>query len=66
MQILLDLQYTSVAYVCGFSVCNTVGVDKNGDQNKTLCSANIGQVYEAFLCALKDYTLDSRGDVGAW
>ncbi|XP_060577597.1 tubulin-specific chaperone D-like [Ruditapes philippinarum] len=47
-------------------VCNTVGVDKNGDLNKTLCSANIGQVYEAFLCALKDYTLDSRGDVGAW
>jgi hypothetical protein len=41
-------------------------VDKNGDLNKTLCSANIGQVYEAFLCALKDYTLDSRGDVGAW
>ena len=44
----------------------TVGIEKAGDPNRVLCSANIGQVYEAFLCAMKDYTLDSRGDVGAW
>ena len=33
---------------------------------KCLYEANIGQLYEALLTAMKDYTVDSRGDVGAW
>ena len=33
---------------------------------KCLCEANIGQLYEALPTAMKDYTVDSRGDVGAW
>ena len=49
-----------------FSVCTTVGVDKSGDPTRCLCPANIGQVYEALLTAMRDYTVDSRGDVGAW
>ncbi|XP_052769851.1 tubulin-specific chaperone D-like isoform X2 [Mya arenaria] len=48
------------------SVCKTVGVVRDGDQTQVICSGNVGQVYEALLVAMKDYTLDSRGDVGAW
>ena len=33
---------------------------------RCLCEANIGQLYEALLTAMKDYTVDSRGVVGAW
>ena len=33
---------------------------------KCLCEVNIGQLYETLLTAMKDYTVDSRRDVGAW
>lgn len=48
------------------SICKTVGADESGSANVTLCSENINIIYEAFFNSLKDYTLDSRGDVGAW
>ncbi|XP_064631800.1 tubulin-specific chaperone D-like isoform X2 [Lineus longissimus] len=48
------------------SLCLTVGVDKNGSPNEVVCKENMGDIYEALLVALQDYTLDSRGDVGAW
>ncbi|XP_060071725.1 tubulin-specific chaperone D-like [Ylistrum balloti] len=47
-------------------VCKSVGVDKDGDQSQVLCSQNISEVYDTFFSAMQDYTLDSRGDVGAW
>ncbi|KAL4240380.1 hypothetical protein ACF0H5_001170 [Mactra antiquata] len=47
-------------------VCMTVGVERDGDPTRALCVSNIPQIYEAFLTAMKDYSLDSRGDVGAW
>ena len=31
-----------------------------------LCGGNIAMVYKALFEAMNDYTLDSRGDVGAW
>ena len=30
-----------------------------------ICQDNVGTVYETLFLALEDYTLDSRGDVGA-
>ncbi len=44
----------------------TVGVVRAGDSNNVICEANLPTVYEAFFNAMSDYTLDSRGDVGAW
>jgi hypothetical protein len=44
----------------------TVGVEKTLSPNDVVCQENIGDIYEALLVALQDYTLDSRGDVGAW
>lgn len=48
------------------NLCQTVGVDKQGQADSTLCPGNVGTVYSALLQAMKDYTLDSRGDIGAW
>ncbi|XP_050391441.1 tubulin-specific chaperone D [Patella vulgata] len=48
------------------SLCKTVGVEENGSCDSVLTKDNIPQIYEAFLAAMLDYTLDSRGDVGAW
>ncbi|XP_038066750.1 tubulin-specific chaperone D-like [Patiria miniata] len=47
-------------------ICKTVGIQVDGDPNNVVCGDNIGMVYSALLGAMKDYTTDSRGDVGAW
>ena len=58
------------------SVCLTVGVrappsssDPAGGHGSFkeggLSGVDMGRVYAALLVAMKDYTLDSRGDVGA-
>jgi hypothetical protein len=31
-----------------------------------ICKANIVPIYECYLTAMKDYTHDRRGDIGAW
>lgn len=41
-----------------FRICKTVGV--------TYEKLQIQNMYECFFDGLKDYTMDSRGDVGAW
>ncbi|KAK7502461.1 hypothetical protein BaRGS_00006414 [Batillaria attramentaria] len=48
------------------SVCQTVGVQTNGDPQYTVCRYNVGDIYTALLAALGDYSMDSRGDVGSW
>ncbi|RUS69826.1 hypothetical protein EGW08_022413 [Elysia chlorotica] len=48
------------------SLCQTVGVDQAGHPDSVVCPQNVGTVYSALLHAMKDYTLDSRGDIGAW
>ncbi|BFZ03564.1 hypothetical protein BsWGS_06603 [Bradybaena similaris] len=48
------------------SVCMTVNVDPNGDPESVVCKDNVTVIYGALLQAMKDYTLDSRGDIGAW
>uniref|UniRef100_A0A1A7XMF4 Tubulin-specific chaperone D n=1 Tax=Iconisemion striatum TaxID=60296 RepID=A0A1A7XMF4_9TELE len=47
-------------------VCVKAGVCAHGCPDSTLCSDNIADVYGVLLSCLKDYTTDSRGDVGAW
>ncbi|CAH1795099.1 unnamed protein product, partial [Owenia fusiformis] len=48
------------------NVCLTVGIEKNGSPSDVLCEQNVLEIYDAFLVAMKDYSLDSRGDAGAW
>ncbi|XP_074649513.1 tubulin-specific chaperone D-like isoform X1 [Tubulanus polymorphus] len=47
-------------------VCQTVGVKSSADSSEHVCSDNVNSIYDALLVAMTDYTLDSRGDVGAW
>lgn len=42
-------------------VCQTLGVE-NSDTWKRF----VNQLYDCYLLALKEYTTDSRGDIGAW
>uniref|UniRef100_A0A8C2EIT0 Tubulin-specific chaperone D n=1 Tax=Cyprinus carpio TaxID=7962 RepID=A0A8C2EIT0_CYPCA len=47
-------------------VCVAVGVCAQGSPDRVLCEGNIRPVYEALLGCMNDYSMDSRGDVGAW
>uniref|UniRef100_A0ABI7WKS8 Tubulin-specific chaperone D n=1 Tax=Felis catus TaxID=9685 RepID=A0ABI7WKS8_FELCA len=47
-------------------VCQTVGVRAGGAPDEVVCEANVSQIYRTLLGCLRDYTTDSRGDVGAW
>ncbi|KAM4531066.1 tubulin-specific chaperone D [Odontesthes bonariensis] len=47
-------------------VCMKAGVCAHGSPDSVLCSGNVAEVYDVLLNSLKDYTTDSRGDVGAW
>ncbi|XP_046352911.2 tubulin-specific chaperone D-like [Haliotis rufescens] len=48
------------------SIVKTVGVTLTGSPGSCICADNICTVFDALLAAMKDYTLDSRGDVGSW
>lgn len=54
----------SVVALC--SICKRVGMDWTGSPTCVICCDNIDVIYDTFFLALKDYTLDSRGDVGLW
>ncbi|XP_063077112.1 tubulin-specific chaperone D [Engraulis encrasicolus] len=47
-------------------VCETVGVDAEGSPDRVLCGENVPLVYSTLLDCMRDYSTDSRGDVGAW
>lgn len=51
---------------CFVRVCMKAGVCAQGPPDSVLCSENIADVYNVLLSSMNDYTLDSRGDVGAW
>ena len=48
------------------SICTRVGVDWSGSADSVVCRDNIDIIYDMLFSAMKDYTLDSRGDVGRW
>ncbi|XP_054616149.1 tubulin-specific chaperone D [Dunckerocampus dactyliophorus] len=47
-------------------VCIKAGVCASGPPASVLCSDNIAEVYSVLLDSMDDYSMDSRGDVGAW
>ena len=57
----------SVYYHLSFySVSQTVGLETDGNPEDVICKDNISMIFTALLAALKDYSTDQRGDVGAW
>ncbi|KAK8745723.1 hypothetical protein OTU49_000345 [Cherax quadricarinatus] len=44
----------------------TVGIKKGGKACEHVCEGNLPSIYEALLKSLDDYTMDRRGDIGAW
>ena len=47
-------------------IVKTVGVCEGSNVTDSICEANIVQLYECYLRCMDDYTVDRRGDVGAW
>lgn len=45
------------------SICTTIGIEK---EDNSSCWPFVRQILECFIEGLKDYTSDSRGDIGAW
>lgn len=44
----------------------TVGIKRDGKECEQVCEANLGSIYQTLLRSLDDYTMDRRGDIGAW
>ncbi|XP_013417607.2 tubulin-specific chaperone D-like [Lingula anatina] len=47
-------------------IFHTVGVETDGSPHSVICKENIHEQFDILFVAMGDYTLDSRGDVGAW
>jgi len=48
------------------NIVKTFGVKKGTNGSEGICEANIVPLYECYLSCLDDYTVDRRGDTGAW
>lgn len=46
-------------------VAATVGIVADGNEADSICQANLDTIFKSFLGATNDYTLDSRGEIGA-
>ena len=46
-------------------VTATVGIVADGDEANSICQSNLNAIFSSFLSATNDYTLDSRGEIGA-
>ena len=49
-----------------FRVLLSCGVNMSGSAKDSLCPSIVTDVYETLFLKVEDYTIDSRGDVGAW
>ncbi|KAK7066938.1 hypothetical protein SK128_026750 [Halocaridina rubra] len=45
---------------------DTVGIEPKGRESDQVCESNLVKIYESLLMSLDDYTMDRRGDIGAW
>lgn len=45
-------------------ICPTVGVASSGSCDHCICPDNVSTVFRALFAATRDYTTDSRGDIG--
>ncbi|GBM64386.1 Tubulin-specific chaperone D [Araneus ventricosus] len=43
----------------------TVGIISAGNENDSICQSNLDALFNSFLAGTNDYTLDSRGEIGA-
>ncbi|GFR29007.1 tubulin-specific chaperone D [Trichonephila clavata] len=43
----------------------TVRIDSAGNENDSICQSNLDILFNSFLAGTNDYTLDSRGEIGA-
>lgn len=59
------MQFYAVTF-CVVRVCAKAGVCTHGRPDSVLCSENAAEVFGVLLSCLNDYTMSSRGDVGAW
>ena len=41
-----------------------MGVSSSGHSEECICAENIGPLYQSLFAAMRDYTTDSRGDIG--
>lgn len=41
-----------------------MGVSSSGSSDDSVCPENIGSIFDSLFAAMKDYTTDSRGDIG--
>lgn len=58
--------YDNVHFSRGCRIACTVGLSRTGDEEEIVTKSSLHELYEAFFVAMNDYTIDSRGDVGAW
>ncbi|XP_068211073.1 tubulin-specific chaperone D isoform X2 [Palaemon carinicauda] len=45
---------------------DTVGIESKGKACDHVCGENLLSIYQCLLKCLDDYTMDRRGDIGAW
>ncbi|KAF8795134.1 Tubulin-specific chaperone D like protein [Argiope bruennichi] len=43
----------------------TAGINPAGNENDSICQSNLDALFNSFLAGTNDYTLDSRGEIGA-
>ncbi|CAB3999617.1 tubulin-specific chaperone D-like [Paramuricea clavata] len=48
------------------NIAETVGVQREGVGNCVINESTMARLYQCCFKAMKDYTIDSRGDVGSW
>ena len=70
LQLVQDSQLTCLAVMLTssmfvYSLYKTETADLSGCMADILSVDNVHIIYNAFFAAMEDYTLDSRGDVGA-
>eukprot|EP00112_Aurelia_sp_Birch-Aquarium-sp1_P000058 Seg1001.15 transcript_id=Seg1001.15/GoldUCD/mRNA.D3Y31 product="Tubulin-specific chaperone D" protein_id=Seg1001.15/GoldUCD/D3Y31 len=48
------------------SICEEIGVTGNSTDSNCINAEELMQIFEKLLLCMEDYSIDSRGDVGAW
>ena len=66
VKIIVETRHFNLSTCFFFSIACTVGLSRTGDEERVVTEKSLKQLYDAFIAAMNDYTIDSRGDVGAW
>ncbi|XP_071813950.1 tubulin-specific chaperone D-like [Apostichopus japonicus] len=53
------------AFTAMSSICTTVGISRS-ESKEGISPSQLKEIFTALFEGMKDYTMDSRGDVGAW